>query len=149
MIVLKKFANTATADYMNSREVRFLCVIKSTALTASFYKCLLLAKKHKLRMGRVVTTSTELSVDQQYVSYGDALLEIVGLSTAAKSKFYIEVNQIGPTVYVTESNEGSVSVFEYIVYYLVITNNSLYLFLFLCLCLANLSSVQIDQGRAK
>ena len=134
---------------MNSREVRFLCVIKSTALTASFYKCLLLAKKHKLRMGRVVTTSTELSVDQQCVSYGDALLEIVGLSTAAKSEFYIEVNQIGPTVYVTESNESSVSVFEYIVYYLVITNNSLYLFLLLYLCLANLSSVQIDQGRAK
>lgn len=115
--MLKKFANTATADYMISKEVRFLCVIRSTALTTSFHKCLLLAKKHKLRMGRVLTVSSDILVDpQQSASNGDTLLEIVGLSTAAKIHFYNEVSQIGPSVYIKESGVEALSVLINIIF---------------------------------
>ena len=95
---------------MSSREVRFLCVIGSTALTTSFYKCLLLAKKHKLRMGRVITTSKDLSVGQQFVSCGDSLLEIVGLTVAAKTNFFNDVSQIGPSIYITEIGVDALTV---------------------------------------
>lgn len=62
-------------------------------------------------MGRVLTTSSDISVDpKQSASYGDTLLEVVGLSAAAKINFYNEVSQIGPSVFVKECGVEALSV---------------------------------------
>lgn len=108
--MLKRFANTGTEDYMKSREVRYICLLRSSSLTTSFAKCLTVAKRYNLRMGRVLTTSSETLYGQSTISSGDCLLEIVGLSPTAKGSFLDEASKIGPSVAIEEATASTATV---------------------------------------
>ena len=110
MIVLKKYANTATEAYMKSREVRFLCVARSSNLTKTIPSALLLAKKFNLRTGRVITISNEFYGEKISASSGDSLLEIVGLSSTTKENFLSEANKLGPSFFAVDASADTITV---------------------------------------
>jgi hypothetical protein len=83
LFLIKKFANKATTDYMNAREVRYLCRVGSNDLV-QFGKLLIVAKSCGLVLGKVVTTSSSFYSRVISASKGDVVLELVGKLTTNK-----------------------------------------------------------------
>ena len=89
--MIKKFANKATTEFMNAREVRYLCKVIKTDLSA-FGKLLITAKKCGLVLGKVVTTSSNFYSNVLCASQGDVVLELVGILASNKDAFLTAVN---------------------------------------------------------
>jgi nucleoside diphosphate kinase len=54
IMIVKKYANSFTQEFMKTREDHFLCVISNRNLS-SFLQLLLLSQKHALKLGRLTT----------------------------------------------------------------------------------------------
>lgn len=90
-MIVKKYANKATTDYMNAREVRFLCKVDRGDLH-QFGTLLLMAKKHGLVLGKVLTSSDDFySSAIPSVVPGDVVAELVGILNTNKDGFLKEV----------------------------------------------------------
>jgi hypothetical protein len=74
---LSGYANSFTQDYMQSREVHFVAVVDARSIS-QVARVLNLAKKHKLALGHVMTTSSAVYSDQVIANDGDTIVEIVG-----------------------------------------------------------------------
>lgn len=91
LMIVKKYANKATTEYMNAREVRFLCKVDRRDLH-QFGTLLLMAKKHGLVLGKVLTVSDDFySSAITSVASGDVVAELVGILSTNKDGFQNEV----------------------------------------------------------
>lgn len=77
LFLIKKFANKATTDYMNAREVRYLCRVGRDDMS-QLGKLLIVAKNCNLVLGKVVTTSSSFYSSIINANQGDVVLELVG-----------------------------------------------------------------------
>uniref|UniRef100_A0A7S3GT03 DM10 domain-containing protein n=1 Tax=Spumella elongata TaxID=89044 RepID=A0A7S3GT03_9STRA len=77
LFLIKKFANKATTEYMNAREVRYLCRIGRDNLS-QLGKLLIVAKNVGLVLGKVVTTSSSFYSSILAADQGDVVIELVG-----------------------------------------------------------------------
>lgn len=108
LLVIKKFANTATEEYMRAREVRFVCTVSRKNLSASSV-IFNIVKDQKFALGRVYTTSSSTFIDDLDISYGDTIIEVVGISVANKNDFLSAVNNIGPSTKAILSSESKIT----------------------------------------
>ncbi len=99
----------ATAAYMASREVRFLCLVNRDGYK-DVPKLLLLAKTKKLTLGRVITTSSSFHFEDLSVSNGDCFIELIGLCLANPKQMLSEVRNASRNVDCIISNADSISV---------------------------------------
>lgn len=91
LLVVKKFANSATTAFMNAREVRFLCIVGKNELK-QFGKLMLAAKNCGLVMGKIITMSADYNSDSICANKGDVAVEVVGILAAKKDKFLTSLN---------------------------------------------------------
>mmetsp|Transcript_3442 Transcript_3442/g.5367 ORF Transcript_3442/g.5367 Transcript_3442/m.5367 type:complete len:332 (-) Transcript_3442:147-1142(-) len=91
LLVVKKFANKATTEFMNAREVRYLCKVGKENLI-EFGRLLIVAKKCGLVVGKVVTTSSAFYSDILSAAPGDVVLELVGILSEGRDSFTKAVN---------------------------------------------------------
>lgn len=94
MFLIKKFANKATTEFMNAREVRYLCKVGRKDLV-EFGRLLIAAKKSGLVMGKVVTTSSNFYSRILSAEQGDVVLELVGILATQKDAFLKAVDTPG------------------------------------------------------
>ncbi len=83
---------------MQAREVHFVAVVSSTAMRL-VPRVMVAAKKHKLSLGHVFTTSTSVYSDSVVANDGDTIVELVGtVSTKGHyDAFLNEVSRMGTT----------------------------------------------------
>ena len=93
-MIVKKFANKATIEFMNAREIRYLCKVTKEDLI-QFGKLLIIAKKCGLVMGKVATISSNFYSSIIEASVGDVIMELVGILASNKDAFmnYIQTDK--------------------------------------------------------
>jgi hypothetical protein len=82
-MLIKSFANKATTEFMNSREVRYLCRVGKEYLE-QFGKLLVAARKCGLVLGKVVTTTSTFYSSIISANAGDIIVELVGILASNK-----------------------------------------------------------------
>jgi nucleoside diphosphate kinase len=86
LMTLKKYANSGTRDYMEAREVHYLCKVprSNTTLLSPLLKT---GKMLGLKIAQIVTANASSGLDELTCESGDLLLELVGLLASNHSTF--------------------------------------------------------------
>jgi hypothetical protein len=94
-MLVKNFANTATAAYMNAREARYLCTVAASNLH-EIHRLFSLASKCDLSLGRVQTFPSNIYIDNVLiVRKGDCAAEFMGRSENRKKEFMDSILSLG------------------------------------------------------
>ena len=108
VITLTDYANSGTRDYMMSREVHFLCVIKTDSV-CKMSKVLEVVHQHRLSIGRARTAN--MAVPDGNIDSGDIVFEFVGIQGQNGENFCGDVANlsIGASAIKLSSEEVAVS----------------------------------------
>ncbi len=106
---IKKAANIATTNFLESVEVRYLSVVRNKGLS-HISALLSVAQKNRFVLGRVNMVSEPVSVDDIYADHGDCLVELVGKSGVRSDDFLDEAGKLGPSFEIHKSSASSISV---------------------------------------
>lgn len=93
---------------MQSREVHFVAVVDGRSLQ-QVPRILNLAKKHKLALGHVMTTSSAVFSDQVIANEGDTIVEIVG-TIAIAGHYDAFLNEVRREVAISQMTADGVTV---------------------------------------
>lgn len=107
VIILTDYANSASRDYMMSREVHFLCVMKADSLSR-LNKILDVVDQHRLSIGRARTANH--SMPDIEVDAGDIVFEFVGIQGQNGENFISDVNKLRAGATVTAASYQNISV---------------------------------------
>lgn len=100
VIILTDYANTATRDYLKTREVHFLCVVKADSLSR-LNRILDVVDQHRLSIGRTRTANE--SLPGVGADTGDIVFEFVGIQGQNGEDFIGDVDKIGVGATVTSA----------------------------------------------
>lgn len=92
VIILTDYANTATRDYLMSREVHFMCVVKVGSLK-KLNRILDVVGQHRLSIGRARTVTQ--SIQEVDADVGDIVFEFVGIQGQNGEDFIGDVSKTG------------------------------------------------------
>ena len=90
LLIIKKYANSATENYFKTREVHMLCLINKENQRA-LGSLVTLAKQSNLRWGGVTTTSASIDECGINASAGDIIMELVSCVGSDPDKFMSDV----------------------------------------------------------
>lgn len=107
IIILTDYANSATRDYLMSREVHFLCIIKADSLN-KLNRVLDVVDQHRLSVGR--TRTANQSVPNAGVDGGDIVFEFVGIQGQNGEDFIGDVDKLNAGAMVTTAHFQEISV---------------------------------------
>lgn len=126
-MIVKKFANKATTEYMNDREVRYVCVIPRNQ-TQLVGKILILAKRYGLILGKVVTMPSGQEFRTVSYSAGDVVLELVGILSSKRDTFLTAVESPSySSVTVVKATASEINVSQNICKAIVVLTLSIFL----------------------
>ncbi len=107
--MIKKYANSATTEYMTSREVRFLCLINKDGYK-DVPRLMIEAKNNKLTLGRVITTSSSFDFEDLSVNNGDCLIELIGFCIPNTKHLLTDMRNMSRNVDCIITDADSISV---------------------------------------
>lgn len=85
MYNIVSYANKGTKEYFAQHEVRFLVALPSRNLHLLGRVCEQ-AKKHRLKLGRIITISNDIYANNFTANIGDSIVEIVGILESGASQ---------------------------------------------------------------
>jgi hypothetical protein len=98
VIVITNYANSATRDYMTSREVHVLVVSPASEME-SISAVLTVAKEHRLSIARLRTAGRDVP---GFLDRGDVVMELVGIAGQNGENFQADVNRVNSQMTVSE-----------------------------------------------
>jgi len=107
VIILTDYANSATRDYLMTREIHFLCVVKAESLN-KLNRVLDVVDQHRLSIGR--TRTSNKSIPNAGVDSGDIVFEFVGIQGQNGEDFVGDVDKLQTGVTVTTAPFQEISV---------------------------------------
>ena len=114
-MTIKKYANTATRDYMQEREVHYLCKVRgdSSTLLAPLLK---IGKMLGLKIARLVTANSSGGLGDLCCERGDFLVEQVGLLHSDHSALIEAASALDADIQVisTSSEDITVCIMHYL-----------------------------------
>ena len=108
-MTIKRYANTATRDYMQKREVHYLCKVPghNTALLAPLLKT---GKMLGLKIARLVTANSSGSTGDLSCEKGDFLVEQVGLLHSDRSALIEAATALDEEIQVIATSSEEITV---------------------------------------
>lgn len=98
VIILTDYANSGTRDYLLSREVHFMCVVRKDALE-DLTRIFKVVDQHRLSLGRVRTAKS--TVKDINADPGDIVFEFVGIAGQKGEDFIGDIDRLQLPVAVT------------------------------------------------
>lgn len=108
---VKKYANSATRDYMQDREVHYLCKVPggNTNLLAPLLKT---GKMLKLKIARLVTANDRGDIGNLCCDSGDILVEQVGLLHSDHTALIEAASALDTDIQVVSASSEEITVFN-------------------------------------
>jgi len=94
--LIKSYANAGTTEFMASREVHYLCVLKSAA-SGLFGPVVTLGTEYELKLGKVKTSGAAFRVEGHSFSPGDIAFELVSVAAADTRAFVSRATDLSPS----------------------------------------------------
>lgn len=94
--LIKKYANSATTDFMAKRESHYICILKSKSVSI-LGNLISLASEYDLKIANVKTSGNSFNLNNFSGSEGDLLIQFVAITQKDTKSFLIKVQSLSPS----------------------------------------------------